>query len=216
MLHAIVPVKSLALAKSRLAGLLDPPERRSLALAMLEDVLRAAQQAASISRTLVVSRDPTVLSVARTLGAQPIADRTDGLNAALDQAAQIARASGADRMLALHADLPLVTPGELDNICMALHEPVQLALAPARDGGTNALGCRLPPPLPFWFGRASMERHLAEARERGLATQLVRLTGLERDIDRPEDLIWLLEQPGDTLAQRYVRTIGVIERVACV
>jgi 2-phospho-L-lactate/phosphoenolpyruvate guanylyltransferase len=53
MLHAIVPMKSLALAKSRLAGLLDPPERRALALAMLEDVLRAAEMAPSISRTLV-------------------------------------------------------------------------------------------------------------------------------------------------------------------
>lgn len=216
MLHAIVPVKSLALAKSRLAGLLDPPERRALALAMLEDVLRAAELAPSISQTLVVSRDPTVLRLARSLGAQPVADRTDGLNAALSQAALGARAAGADRMLALHGDLPLVTPGELEGMTAALSEQVQLSLAPARDGGTNALGCRLPPPLPFWFGRASLERHLAEARERGLEIQLVRQPGLERDIDRPEDLIWLLERPGDTLAQRYVRTLGVIERVACV
>jgi 2-phospho-L-lactate/phosphoenolpyruvate guanylyltransferase len=214
--YAIVPVKSLALAKSRLAGLLDAAERRALALAMLEDVLRAAERAASIDRTLVVSRDPTVLRAARALGAQPLPDRADGLNAAIAQAAQVARAAGADHMLALHADLPLVTPAELEGICAAPRDRAQLALAPARDGGTNALGCRLPPPLPFWFGRASLERHLAEARERGLEASLVRLPGLERDIDRPEDLVWLLERPGDTLAQRYVRTLGVIERVACV
>ena len=38
---AIVPVKNLARAKQRLAGLLDAVERQRLGLAMLEDVLKA-------------------------------------------------------------------------------------------------------------------------------------------------------------------------------
>lgn len=39
MINAVLPVKDLVLAKSRLSGVLAPHERRSLNQAMLEDAL---------------------------------------------------------------------------------------------------------------------------------------------------------------------------------
>ena len=48
MITAIVPAKALDQAKGRLAAILSEAERRELALAMLEDVVRALQSAPAI------------------------------------------------------------------------------------------------------------------------------------------------------------------------
>jgi 2-phospho-L-lactate guanylyltransferase len=216
MLHAIVPVKSLALAKSRLSEMLDPSERRALALAMLEDVLRLLQATPVVSRFGVVSRDTSVLRVAQQMGADRLSDQSTDLNGALTQAASQYTQAGARALLILHADLPLATPDELGRMAAKLATPNDIALAPARDAGTNALACITPHPIPFLFGGHSLERHVHAAREQRLTPHLVRSRGLERDIDRPEDLIWLLETPGQTNAQQFVRQLGILERVACV
>ena len=63
-----VPVKDLVNAKQRLVPLLSPPERSELARAMLEDVLEALGRA-RLGEVLVVTRDPSVESLARRLGA---------------------------------------------------------------------------------------------------------------------------------------------------
>lgn len=216
MLHAIVPVKSLALAKSRLSEMLDPGERRELALAMLEDVLRMLRATPIVARVGVVSRDPTVLRLAYRMGADRLLDQTRDLNGALTQAAAQYTQSGAEALLVLHGDLPLATPDELGLLAAKLTSSTDIAFAPARDGGTNALACIAPHPMPFSFGGRSLERHVHGAQEQHLTPHLVRSRGLERDIDRPEDLIWLLETPGETAAQRYVRQLGILERAACV
>jgi 2-phospho-L-lactate guanylyltransferase len=214
--HAIVPVKSLALAKSRLSELLGPAERRALALAMLEDVLAMLRFAPDIERVGVVSRDAAVLRAARAAGADVLLDRAPGLNEALAQADDHYARMGAGARLLIHADLPLATADEIGMLAAALREGADVALAPARDGGTNALAYAAERPLPPMFGGASLARHLAGARERGLSARMVRARGLERDIDRPEDLIWLAEQPGERAAQRYTRALGILQRVACV
>jgi 2-phospho-L-lactate guanylyltransferase len=216
MLHAIVPVKSLALAKSRLSEMLDPSERRALALAMLEDVLRLLQATPVVTRFGVVSRDTSVLRVAQQMGADRLLDQSTDLNGALTQAASQYTQAGAQALLILHADLPLVTPDELGHMAAKLATPNDIALAPARDAGTNALACIAPHPIPFLFGGRSLERHVHAAREQRLTPHLIRSRGLERDIDRPEDLIWLLETPGHTNAQQFVRQLGILERAACV
>lgn len=216
MFHAIVPAKSLALAKSRLAELLEPCERRMLALAMLEDVVRALKASPCVATIWVVTPDPLIADVVQRNGAVAFHDIAADLNSALSQAAAAAATAGAKQLLIMHADLPLIQPADIRLLADALAANTHVALAPAGDGGTNALACGVPPPIPFYFGRASLARHLAEARERNSSVHFVRSRGLERDIDRPEDLIWLFEQPGDSAAQRFVRRLGILERVACV
>ena len=65
-------------------------------------------------------------------------------------------------MLIMHADLPLIQPADINLLADALAANTRVALAPAGDGGTNALACSVPSPIPFYFGRASLARHLAE------------------------------------------------------
>src|SRR3990172_8229880 len=72
MIAALVPAKALDQAKGRLAAALSEDERRLLALAMLEDVLRSLQAIPRIGLTAVVSPDDAVLSLPTHLPPQPI------------------------------------------------------------------------------------------------------------------------------------------------
>ena len=69
------------------------------------------------------------------------------------------------------------------------------SIAPDAAGtGTNALCLISIQPFQFQFGPDSQHLHLQEARRLGLAPQIVRLPGLELDIDSPADLNLLGEQ----------------------
>jgi 2-phospho-L-lactate guanylyltransferase len=216
MIATIIPVKALPLAKSRLGALLSSSERRALVLAMLGDVLAAVSAARSIDHIGVISADPSVLALAAAHGAQALPDQAPGLNAALAQAAEYYAERGAAAVLALPADIPLLRPGEIDDMISARLASRGMVIAPSRDGGTNALLAWPPLALPFLFGLGSHARHLAAAHERGLNVREYRAPGMELDVDRPDDLLRLAETDGETEAQRLARELCVAERVMCV
>jgi 2-phospho-L-lactate guanylyltransferase len=216
MLSAIVPVKPLQIAKGRLSSVLGAAERQALVLAMLGDVLAALLSARLVDQVSVVSHDSTILSLAREHGAEALRDHAGDLNGALTQAARHYAQAGAAAVLLMHADLPLATPAEIDELVGILGRESGAALASARDGGTNALLVRPPLVLPFQFGAGSQERHLRAAHERGIDVRLLRSPGLELDVDRPDDLLLLAESPGTTAAQRLVRDLDIAARMTCV
>ncbi|HET9224016.1 MAG TPA: 2-phospho-L-lactate guanylyltransferase [Roseiflexaceae bacterium] len=215
MLYAIVPVKPLQLAKGRLSAVLTAPERRTLVLAMLGDVLAALHATEVLRETVVVSSDAEVLALAARLGAAALFEQAQGLNTAYAQAAAFAGLSGATALLALPADLPLVTSHEIAGL-VAAGKDVGMALAPSRDGGTNGLYRSVEAVLPFLFGSGSLARHIGAARSSGLEPRLFRAPGLELDIDQPDDLLLLAEAAGETAAQQVVRELCVDARLACV
>ena len=216
MIVAIIPVKALPLAKSRLGALLSGPERRALVLTMLSDVLAAVGATRSIAHVGVISADPTVLALASARGAEALLDHAHDLNAALTQAAAHYAARGAVATLALPADIPLVQSREIDDLIAVRTTARGMVIAPSRDGGTNALLAWPPLALPFLFGVGSQARHLAAAHERGLAVREFRTAGMELDVDRPDDLLLLAETDGETETQRLVRELCMAERVMCV
>jgi len=215
MITAIVPVKTLASAKGRLARFLAPSERRALVQAMLEDVLVALLESRNIARIGVISADAAVLAQAAARGVDTLIDQYYDLNAALTQATRH-YAAGATAALVLHADVPLVTADEIEQLIAAGQEPPSAVLAPSRDGGTNALLTNPPLALPFRFGAGSLAQHVAAARRHGVRLQQVRHPGLELDIDRPDDLWLLAETAGESAAQQLVRELNVYDRMAYV
>jgi 2-phospho-L-lactate guanylyltransferase len=216
MIAAIVPVKSLATAKNRLARFLTTPERRALMQAMVADVLSALLATRGVARVGVISPDPAVLGQAAMCGAEPLLDRAGDLNGALAQAAHYYAAEGAGKLLVVHADLPLATPTEIEQMIAEAHEPAGAVLAPSRDDGTNALLVAPPQALPFRFGAHSLALHTAAARERNIDLRLFHRPGLELDIDRPDDLWLLAETAGNTTAQQLARVLNVYDRMAYV
>lgn len=202
MLHAIVPVKHLSRAKMRLAPVLASDERRVLVLAMLTDVLRALRVAPQIDYVTVISHDALVLAQATEHGALALRDAATSLNGALTQAAAHATHQGAAALLVLPADVPFVTPRDIDALIAALDRGPGAVLAPSPDGGTNGLLVRPPLALPFLFGTDSLAHHRSAAQAHNVPVKIVHLPGLERDIDQPDDLMLLANAtPGSATAQ---------------
>src|SRR5512136_146113 len=113
-LWAIVPVKPLRRAKSRLAGLLSEDQRTRLNRFLLEHTLTILNDTSEIEHTLVVSRDPAALALTRSMGGRTVLE--DGapiFNTALKRATIIAQIQGARSVLILPADLPLIQPSDL-------------------------------------------------------------------------------------------------------
>lgn len=182
---AIIPVKAGDDAKSRLAGVLDPSERAALVDAMLAHVARACGAASNIARVCVVGPSRRGLHADIPL----LSDPGGGLNAALAAALEDALRAGAGRVILIAADLPSVTPRELEMLADASAGTV--AIAPDRHGtGTNALSLPLPDAkgFVFAFGADSFSRHSAEAQRHGLHVEVVHSPGLASDIDEPDDL----------------------------
>src|SRR5512140_3297002 len=95
-LWAIVPVKPLRRGKSRLAGVLSEEERTALNNSLLANTIKAITSAPSIGQTLVISRDPAALALAREYGARTVMeDSNSELNQALQRATIVAMIDGA-------------------------------------------------------------------------------------------------------------------------
>ncbi|NNJ08839.1 2-phospho-L-lactate guanylyltransferase [Chloroflexales bacterium ZM16-3] len=190
-IHAVVPVKALARAKSRLAEQLSPAERHDLVLEMLGRVLATllACRGAALAEVWVISADPEVLFLAESAGAHTMFDHAGDLNGALEQARSALKGEDAAAMLVIPADVPLITPGDVAALARTLAAGADVAMATDRHGdGTNALGLRLPSDLPFRFGERSAGLHLAEADARDMLAQVYWSPTLALDVDDPESL----------------------------
>lgn len=194
-LWVVVPVRSLSEGKTRLAGDLTPDERRQLTIRMLRHVITAIAGSGVAKRIVVVSGDPNALAVAVKASEQvmPVAqpDHRPGLNNALDVARDVAVQHGAEQVMVLFADLPLLTPDDLGVMADAL-EPGAMVIAADRHGqGTNGLLLPLDAAgraFSFQFGTVSAGKHRAEASGRGLRAVDVRTVGLGFDLDTGSDL----------------------------
>ena len=187
---AIVPVKPLQRAKSRLAQVLSPEERRTLSRSLFIHTLEVLAASPAIERTLVVSRDTEALSLARGYGARSINEQgSPHLNRALARATQVARSYGVAGVLVLPADLPLLTAEALDEFVSRAEKPPVVVLAPDRRGqGTNALLCSPPGLIEYDFGARSFSRHQARALAAHARLEVCPHPSLALDLDLPEDL----------------------------
>jgi 2-phospho-L-lactate/phosphoenolpyruvate guanylyltransferase len=209
---AVLTVKRFDAAKQRLAAGMEPERRRLLAAAMAADVLEAIGAARSVARTIVVSGDPEAQEIAADAGAEVVPDPDDAghVEAALAGIAR-AEAEGAETVVLLPGDCPLLDPRELDRLLTGIPDPY-VAIVPDRHGeGTNSLVLRPPGAIVPAFGEGSRERHEAAAREAGVPFAVEQVASLELDLDTPADVIALtreLERRGGR-AKRTARALGI-------
>lgn len=190
-LWLLVPVKPFAEGKSRLASSMNPTERAALSRYLLHKVLETALATRLLAGVVVVSRDPQVRTAARSRGADILAEEGNSLNTALRQARQHALDQGADAILVLPTDLPLITAGDIHTLWELGNRGRGVVVAPSRDGGTNALLLRPPDLMDFAFGPASCRRHREQAEAAGYPFHLFCSSTLALDLDSPEDLTGL-------------------------
>lgn len=233
--RALLPLKDLVAAKTRLAGVLAPSERRALMQAMAEDVLAVLVAHPAVTAVTLVSDDPGAALLANSFGVAHCPEQAlgcSGLNAVLAAACNRDRAASererassggerassdrkrvpSDRQLVLHADIPCLTAADIDAALAAQHAGGGLLVGPDRWGrGTNLLLFDAGRPPRFAFGVDSCARHLAWAREAGVPARVLQRSGIARDVDQPADLQELLAGRGPAPGRA---TRAVLERPA--
>ncbi|MFQ6022683.1 MAG: 2-phospho-L-lactate guanylyltransferase [Acidiferrobacterales bacterium] len=212
---AVIPVKNLGVAKQRLAPLLTPLERQELLQAMFEDVLAVVMRVHKLEAVAVITACPVATATAKRFGTHVMREaQIRGHTAAIAAAAVALEADGIDGMITLPADVPLVTPDEIDTALAAHEDAPAMSIVPSRDEeGSNCIALSPPTAVPLRFGAGSFHPHLAAARRLGITPQVLKLPGLTLDIDTPNDLKTLCKSVGTTRAQRYLRERGIVERV---
>jgi 2-phospho-L-lactate/phosphoenolpyruvate guanylyltransferase len=210
---AIVPVKRFADAKRRLAVGLDDERRMALVAAMLEDTLAAIAGVRSIERTIVVTGDPHAQEIVAASGSAEVLPDPGDEGHVVAALAGIARAEvdGAECVLLLPGDCPLLEPKELDRLLTGVPTSY-VAIVPDRHGiGTNALVLAPPDAIRPAFGEDSRERHVAAARKAGVPYAVEELPSLALDLDTPADLVALTRVLEDDRgrARRTARALGI-------
>ncbi len=182
----LMPVKVLARAKSRLAGLAGP-RRGELALALACDTVTAVLGCGEAARVIVITDDEVAGAALAALGALVVPDEPrDGLNAALRHGAAHAAARWpGSGTAALSADLPALRSAEIGRALRAAAAWPTAFVADAAGDGTTLYTAVPGAAFRPAFGLASRARHAAGgAAELGLDG----LPGLRRDVDTPSDL----------------------------
>lgn len=175
----LVPVKAFADAKQRLGGRLDASGRVRLAREMAAVVLAAAAP----MPVWVVTDDDDVTAWAFDHGAQVVRQRRPGLSAAVNDAVDEIGASGIDRVVVAHADLPLAT-----DLSVVVGIDGVTLVPDRRDDGTNVASIPTTAGFVFSYGPDSFRRHITEAERIGLPVHVLRDHALGWDIDHPDDL----------------------------
>lgn len=182
----VIPCKPYRLAKTRLAASLAPSQRIQLSRCLLLRTIGLVRPL--VDRVVVISHDGELLADAAAAGAVALIEGGVGLNPALAQAAEFARAGGAAGALVLPADLPLLTAADIAALLDLGRTPAAVVIAPCRrETGTNALLVAPPGVIPFAFGGDSFARHVALAVARGIQPAVYRSATLGFDLDTPED-----------------------------
>jgi 2-phospho-L-lactate/phosphoenolpyruvate guanylyltransferase len=210
----LIPVKNSALAKQRLASVLDQPARTLLAQAMLHDVLSAIAAWSNHPEVAIVSSDPYAVQLTRGFNLEVISDPDNsGETDAIEMATRICVERGIESSLVIPADIPLIQAWELAEILK--HAPPEgSVLVPAADGrGTNAAFRRPADLFPLRFGNDSFKPHHAAAQATGKPCVVLNLPGIAVDVDNPDDLQQLISIPGETRSQRLAREWPLQERL---
>lgn len=181
----LIPVKRFALAKRRLAGLLDDDQRVELAQWLASRVVAAA----GALPVFVACDDEAVAAWADTVGAEVLWTPGLGLNGAVESSRTTISGKGFDHLVIAHSDLPLARD------LSSLVEPGTICLVPDRaGGGTNVLALPVEAAIAVSYGPGSFGAHLAQALTiagdpgRGLRVEVRRDSRLALDVDTPDDL----------------------------
>jgi 2-phospho-L-lactate guanylyltransferase len=186
---AVVPVKSIANGKSRLAPILSRPRRQRLNRELLVHTLALASTVVGKHWVIVVSHCAETRKIAKTLGVRFLREpRGLGLNRALGLARDYAVSHGANGVLVLPSDLPLVSVSDLRRVRQVGRHRKSIVICRDRHRyGTNALYLSHPSNFEFQFGENSAASHSEEAGRRGLSALSMDAPRLGFDLDTPKD-----------------------------
>ena len=143
--------------------------------------------------------------------------KPSGLNSAIEEATEWCVQEGAEAVLVLPADIPLLSSADVDEIVeLGNFKEQTVVLSPSYNGGTNALFQSPPNLIRMCFGSRSFAKHIKEAQSKGVCVKLYCSTSVATDIDSAEDLSKLLKTESNTASRRVLDQFNMESRVDAV
>lgn len=196
MLNAVLPLKDLTTAKSRLCGVLSNEQREHLAIAMALDLIDTLWRHTEIANLTVIAGERWESHLPRRSALRVLFERdidATGLNAVLEQVIDTElkdahQTRKGEHWLLLHGDLPLFCGADIDAVQKQLGiQPLVLCPDDA-SRGTNALAFQKGARLPLRFGEDSFSKHRQAAKALQQRWGEVCTPGLGLDVDTQSDL----------------------------
>ena len=188
-LCAIIPIKPLRRGKSRLSSVLSEDKREGLNQYLLSSTLQCLKIIREIDHILVISYDPSALSLARKFGARTVLEnRHTNINRALRKATIAAKAINSSKILIVPADLPLITKDDILAVIKNSGNPPEIVIVPDRKmSGTNVLLINPIGAIKYNFGEWSFRKHIEQAERKKINIKICERKNLSFDLDLPED-----------------------------
>jgi 2-phospho-L-lactate/phosphoenolpyruvate guanylyltransferase len=207
-MHVIVPVKSFKNAKMRLSAVLTLEQRAELSNHMLNDILHTLHTSDDIKGVTIVSSDASIQELAEKHQAGFLQIESDGgYSEDATHALNTLDLSNYKTIGIIPADVPQLSHADLSKL--GKNHTAGITLCPAIiDGGTNAMIFNAPLVVPLMFGENSLETYRRFAVDNNIPVNVELIKGLERDIDRPEDLLWLSKQCSGGRAWSFIKNLN--------
>jgi len=206
-LCVIIPMKDPGEAKTRLGDTLPAKTRAALTRTLFRQTLRVLKMLDQDLHIAVVTNSQAIAAICLPFRVQVLDDPGGGLNDAVKAGADYAAHHRFSSVCILPGDLADPASEDLSALFAAPREASSVTIAPAHDGGTNALLVTPPDAMPFAYGPDSCAAHQSNAEEAGLSCLLMPLPSLLYDVDRSSDL-------GARLARGLDRSLGAFGKEA--
>ncbi|HET8857130.1 MAG TPA: 2-phospho-L-lactate guanylyltransferase [Nitrososphaeraceae archaeon] len=192
-ISAVIPMKNLHFAKSRLSTILTLQQRKNLAFFLLNTTIKTLKESRLITEIIIVSSDKTIEKFSFENGLKFIKDSDSGVNNAVILADHYCINNDIDANIVIPHDLPFISAKEIDQICnMAKKYPKCIIICPStRFDGTNILFRKPPNVIKTFYDDNSYMNHLKEAQRLNIPIESLELDNLMFDIDTKEDLLEL-------------------------
>lgn len=190
---AVIPMKSLHSAKSRLSNILTAQQRKNLAMYLLDATIKEIKKSRIISEIIIVSNDKAVKNYSCLNNLKYIKDSEEGVNKAVILADNYCIDNGINANIVIPHDLPFISAKEIDEICTMSNKYHKcIIICPSkRFDGTNILFRKPPDVIKTHYDDNSYMNHLKEAYKFKIPIESLDIVKLRFDLDTKEDLLEL-------------------------
>ena len=190
---AVIPMKCLHSAKSRLSNILTAKQRKNLAMYLLDATIKELKKSDFISEIVIVSSDEAVKHYSCLNNLKFIKDWDEGVNKAVMLADKYFIDNGINANIVIPPDLPFVSAKEIDKICISSNKYHKcIIICPSkRFDGTNILFRKPPGVIKTHYDNNSYMNHLKEASNIKIPIESLDIVKLMFDLDTEDDLLEL-------------------------
>ncbi len=189
MIVALIPVKDLSRAKSRLKDI-EKSIRIEIVKTMLKDVIHAYTHSKYVDKTVLITPDVNIGVTVSNFNIDLVQDDGSGQIKAYFKALEsVSSRHKLNAIIFGVADTPFISNTDIDAIVELYTDGYDVVLTPSINGGTNIMLQRYPLIVELMHGRDSFQKHLAKAIQKTVKVYVYSTLGTSIDIDTIEDVM---------------------------